>query len=127
MDKLEEPRRCWIKRWVVPGLLPIAFVLYLAWTSTRSDLVIRDTAFKRTENGVVVRGTLVNRTARPIPSLPIEVRFFNASHEPIGEVSTIVRAVPPGGTVPFATEEVPLPNAAHYQVTLPVLRTPYGN
>ena len=117
----------WLKRWLLAGFVPVAFGLYLAWASAQSDLVIRDTALWRTDKGVAVVGTLLNRTARPMPSLNIEVRFFSSSHEKIGEALAAVQPLSPRESARFATEGIFLPDAANYQVTLPVFRTPYGN
>lgn len=108
-------------------LLSLAFVIYLAWDSFRTDLAIRDTTFVQTAKGVAVTGTLVNPTKRPVPFLTIEVRFFNAAHEKVGEALARVDGIPPRGSVSFATKEVALPNAVHYQVTMPALLNPYGN
>lgn len=121
-----------MKRWanrqaVLVGFLFLALFLYLAWASSRGDLAIRGTALARTGERVAVSGTLVNQSRQPFSLLSLEVSFFDSEHNKIGEAPVLLRDVPPQSEVRFSTEALPFPKAAHYQLSLPALRTPYGN
>ena len=110
----------WANRQVVlVGFLFLAFLLYLAWASSRGDLAIRNTALARMGERVAVSGTLVNQSRRSLSLLTLEVSFFDSEHNKIGEAPVLVREVPPRSEVRFSTEALPFPKAAHYQLTLP--------
>jgi hypothetical protein len=121
-------KKQWIdKRGAVLALFFFGLLLYLAWATSRGDLAIRDTALARIDEKVAVSGTLTNQSGRTFSRLVIEIVFFDADHQRIGEAPAVVQGLTPHSEVRFSTEALPLSRAAHYQVTLPALGSPYGN
>ena len=72
----------WANRQVVlVSFLFLAFLLYLAWASSRGDLAIRNTALARMGERVAVSGTLVNQSRRP-DQFPLDTSFSRLFHLP---------------------------------------------
>ncbi|MBI3016168.1 MAG: hypothetical protein HYY65_14150 [Candidatus Tectomicrobia bacterium] len=109
-------------------LLPVVFVVYLAWSSTRSaEIGVNETRFSKEGGKVWVSGIVTNRLRNPVEHVEVQVEFFSSSHEKVGESKAQIEGIPPRGSVPFHTSVQQLPAAAHFRVSVPSYRNPYGN
>ncbi|HLC25412.1 MAG TPA: FxLYD domain-containing protein [bacterium] len=109
-------------------LLPVVFVVYLAWSSTRSgEIGVNETQFTKQGEKVWVSGMVTNRLRNPVEHVEIQVEFFSSSHEKVGESKARVEGIPARGSVPFHTAAQQIPFAAHFRVSVANYRNPYGN
>ena len=115
MEMKIKKKMIWL--WV---LLPIAFSVYLFWSSLYSQPVrVTKASLIKEGSGVFVSGVLVNQTDQTLPVLEIVVTFKDMNHKKVGQAETKIAQLGPGQKMPFKTETITAKDAEYFEVSFP--------
>lgn len=113
--KMEKKKIKWL--WVI---LPIAFSVYLFWSSLYSQPVrVTKASLIKEGSGVFVSGLVVNQTGQTLSVLEIVVSFKDMNHKKVGHAEAKIAQLGPGQEVPFKTEAIAAKDAEYFEVSFP--------